>query len=416
MADNIFNKVGSDLTETTITSMLDEEIKVHKKESPSLPIIKLKLPPKESVVKIKEKKKPEESIFDVLKESEVKEKEPSKTEVPYVTITQEMRKDRRYHRFGKPLKTYPLKRPQTPLPVLKKEEVKKQKIYRFKKEMAGVELLTPALIIFLLFSWIPIIKTFIISMQKITSMHSVEFIGMDNFLRILTDVKFWEAFGHSVGLSLLVIAFGAWIPFFIALYVYEMKKGSGLVKVLYFLPFLTPAVPAAILWKWIYNQGFGMLNSLISLFVPGDVHIGWLTDPRIVLFSIAAVFIWKNIGWALLIYLAGLQNIPKTLFEDASLNGASIWQKIKEIILPSIVPVIATVVFLQMISGLQVFTEVYIMTNGGPGLSSEVIATYIYKKAFLYMDIGYAAGVAVFFLFILVSITLFRMNVNLKRG
>jgi len=414
MADNIFNKVGSDLTESTITSMLEEEIKVHKKETPSLPIIKLKLPPKESVVKIKEKKKPEESIFKVLQQT--KTEEPPKPAVPSFTITQEMRKSWRFRRFGKPLKTYALKRPATPLPVLKKEEIKKQKVYKLKKEFIGVELLTPALIVFLLFSWIPIIKTFIISMQKITSVHSAEFIGIQNFIKIFMDLKFWEAFSHSILLSIFIIAFGAWLPFLIALYVYEMKNGSGIVKVLYFLPFLTPAVPAAILWKWIYNQGFGLLNSILSLFVPGDVNIGWLADSKLVLFSIAIVFIWKNIGWAMLIYLAGLQNIPKTLFEDASLLGAGLWQKIKEIILPSILPVIATVVFLQLISGLQVFTEVYIMTNGGPEGGSEVIATYIYKKAFLYMDIGYAAGVAVFFLFILVSITLLRMNINLKRG
>jgi multiple sugar transport system permease protein len=131
-----------------------------------------------------------------------------------------------------------------------------------------------------------------------------------------------------------------------------------------------------------------------------------------VLLSIALVFIWKNTGWAMLIYMAGLQNIPKNLFEDAALNGASVWVKIKNIILPSLIPVIIAVVFIQIINGMQVFTEVYIMTNGGPEGSSEVIATYMYKKAFLYMDIGYASGVAVLFLFLLVSITLLRMNIS----
>jgi ABC-type sugar transport system permease subunit len=244
------------------------------------------------------------------------------------------------------------------------------------------------------------------------------FVGMQNFNRILTDAKFWEAFMHSVSLSLIVIVLGTWLPFMLALYVYEMRRGSGLLKVLYFIPFLTPAVPAAILWKWMYNQGFGLINSFLSLFVPGSgVHIGWLADSNLVLFSIALVFIWKNTGWAMLIYMAGLHNIPKVLFEDASLNGADVWTKIREIILPALLPVIATVVFMQVINGLQVFTEVYIMTNGGPEGSSEVIASYIYKKAFLYMDIGYASGVAVFFLIILVSVTLLRMNLlNRRRG
>ncbi|HRU39553.1 MAG TPA: sugar ABC transporter permease, partial [Candidatus Goldiibacteriota bacterium] len=195
----------------------------------------------------------------------------------------------------------------------------------------------------------------------------------------------------------------------------EMRRGAGLMKILYFIPFLTPAVPAAILWKWMYNQGYGLINSVLSLFSGQPVHIGWLTNPSLVLISIAVVFIWKNTGWAMLIYMAGLHNIPKTLFEDASLNGANVWVKIREIILPATAPVIATVVFMQIINGLQVFTEVYIMTNGGPEGSSEVIATYMYKKAFLYMDIGYASGVAVFFLMILVSFTLFRMNVLHRR-
>jgi len=159
----------------------------------------------------------------------------------------------------------------------------------------------------------------------------------------------------------------------------------------------------------LYNQGYGLINSFLSLF--GDaVHIGWLTNPKLVLLSIAIVFVWKNTGWAMLIYLAGLQNVPKVLFEDASLLGAGIWTKIRHILLPSMVPVIFTVIFIQMISGMQVFAEVYIMTKGSPEGASEVIATYIYKKAFLYMDIGYASGVAVFFLMILISITLLRMN------
>lgn len=194
-----------------------------------------------------------------------------------------------------------------------------------------------------------------------------------------------------------------------------MKRASGLIKILYFLPFLTPSVPAAILWKWLYNQSYGLINYILSLLVPGkEVAIAWLTNPKLVLFSIAIVFIWKNIGWAVLIYLAGLHNIPKTLFEDTALNGGNIFTKIRHIILPSILPVIYIVVFMQLINSLQIFTEVYIMTNGGPEGASEVIATYIYKKAFFYMDIGYAAGVALFFLFVLVSITILR--VNLQRG
>lgn len=418
MSDNIFNRVGSDLSETAITGMLDEEIKGHKKEEAALPIIKLSLPSAESTVRIKEKtvekKKPSESIFAAIGSGAIKSAAAQEQTVKLpgsLSPSLSLRKARRTRRYGIPIRDVKLKRPVTPIPQLRDQDKKKLKAYRVKKDLIGIELLMPALIIFILFSLLPIIKTFIISMQSFTTMNQSVFVGFANFSRILTDAKFWEAVMHSVTLSVIVIVLGTWMPFVLALYVYEMRRGAGLLKVLYFIPFLTPAVPAAILWKWMYNQGFGLINSVLSFFVPGDVHIGWLTDSNLALLSIAFVFVWKNTGWAMLIYMAGLQNIPKVLFEDASLNGATVWTKIREIIIPALLPVIATVVFMQVINGLQVFTEVYIMTNGGPEGSSEVIASYIYKKAFLYMDIGYASGVAVFFLLVLVSITLLRMNI-----
>ncbi len=424
MSDNIFNRLGSDISENAITGMLDEEIKGHKKEEAVLPIIKLTLPSAESTVKIKEKtpeekKKPAESIFQVLSTGKstaapVKDKDVKLPDS--LSLSKNLRKAWHYRRYGIPIRDVKVKRPVTPMPMLKDQDKKKLRMYRVKKDFIGTELLLPALIVFLLFSIFPIVKTIAISMQKFSTINQSVFVGFENFSRILVDVKFWEAFMHSIGLSLIVVLLGTWIPFVLALYVYEMRRGSGLIKILYFIPFLTPAVPAAILWKWMYGQGFGLINSFLSLFVPGGVHVGWLTDSRLVLFSIAFVFIWKNTGWAMLIYMAGLQNIAKALFEDASLNGASVWQKIRHIIFPAIVPVIATVVFMQIINGLQVFTEVYIMTNGGPEGSSEVMASYIYKKAFLYMDIGYASGVAVFFLFILVSITLLRNGLLNRRS
>jgi ABC-type sugar transport system permease subunit len=425
MSDNIFNRVGSELSETAITGMLDEEIKGHKKEEAALPIIKLALPSAESTVKVRErspeekKKRASDSLFQALNAENMVSTAAKESVIKLpdsLTISQKMRKMWRFRRYGMLVRETHFKRPVTPLPMLKDQDKAKLRMYRIQKDLIGTELLLPAVIIFLLFSVSPIIKTFAISMQSFTTINQSAFIGLDNFVKILADIKFWEAFMHSVSLSLIVVLLGTWMPFILALYVYEMKRGSGLMKVLYFIPFLTPAVPAAILWKWMYNQGFGLINSILSFFTPHGAHIGWLTDSHLVLLSIALVFVWKNTGWAMLIYMAGLQNIPKNLFEDASLNGANVWTKIREIIIPALVPVIAIVIFMQIISGLQVFTEVYIMTNGGPEGASEVIATYIYKKAFLYMDIGYASGVAVFFLFMLVSVTLLRMNLLHKRS
>jgi ABC-type sugar transport system permease subunit len=424
MSDDIFGKVGNELSENAISGMVEEELRSHKKEDASLPIIKLKLAPTaESVVDIAKRREKREksqvSGFQSLSSSNLaKVNLVNVIKLPdTLSQTQKLKKVFRYRRYGMQMRDVPqLRRESKPLPERRKQDFGKLRRYRAQKKRLGLGLIMPAMIIFLLFSWMPIFKTFSIAFQKFQTINSAEYVGLSNFLNILSDAKFWDACLHSGILSAIVIVLGTWLPLFLALYIYEARHGSSLMKVLYFIPFLTPAVPAAILWKWMYNQGFGVINSLLSLFTPGhQVAIGWLTNPHLVLLSIAIVFIWKNTGWAILIYMAGLQNIPKNLFEDAALNGASVASKIKNIILPSLVPVIMAVVFIQIINGMQVFSEVYIMTNGGPVGSSEVIATYMYKKAFLYMDIGYASGVAVFFLFLLVTITLFRMNLSNAR-
>ncbi len=419
MSDDILKRVQNELSETAISGLINEEIISHKSEEASVPIIKLKLTKLENTVKIHKPSMqpqvapPSSKVFRVGGAGELLRGSGEMTvKLPAnLTNSQKLKKAFRYRRFGEKPTGGRYKRPQLPLSSVSEKDKGKILLFKAKRKFFGFELLLPALILFLVFSWLPIMKTFIISLHSYTSINERVFVGAQNFIRILNDNDFWQALIHSCQLSFIVIILGTWLPFFIALYVFEMRRFSSLVKILYFIPFLTPAVPAAILWKWLYNQDNGLINSVLSVF-GGNPHIGWLTDPKLVLLSIAVVFIWKNTGWAMLIYMAGLQNIPRTLFEDASLMGAGVWTKIKEIVIPALKPVIITVVFIQLLSGLQVFSEVYIMTNGGPQGSSEVISTYIYKKAFLYMDIGYAAGVAVFFLFLLITVTLFRMNIN----
>jgi len=416
---DIFNRSSAELSERAIKGIIDDEITNYKKEEVALPIIKLKLPDKESTVKIKKPAIKLSALQEAVRPAAgtVTAPRPEITLPDSLTASQKLRKAFRYRRYGMTIRLVkPKEREMKPLPEVKPEDLKKLKIFQLKKYFLGTWLLIPALVIFILFSWMPILKTVFISFTRFLSFNKSTFIGIQNFTQIFSDAKFWQAFGHSVELAAVVILIGTWLPLFIALYVHEMRRNSSIIKILYFIPFLTPAVPAAILWKWLYSQSYGLINSFLSLITTLNVHIGWLTNPNLVIFSIAIVFLWKNIGWAMLIYIAGLQNMPKTLFEEASLHGASVWVKIKDIMLPSLSPVILAVVFVQIINSLQVFTEVYIMTDGGPVGSSEMVATYIYKKAFLYMDIGYACAMALVFLFILISITLARMNLTAKRG
>jgi multiple sugar transport system permease protein len=181
----------------------------------------------------------------------------------------------------------------------------------------------------------------------------------------------------------------------LAIYTNELKRGQSLLRTALFLPFLTPAVPAALLWRWILDQGWGLLNSLLSLGPWGPVHIPWLNQPLLAMLSVVLVFLWKNTGWNAMIYLAALKEVPEELYETAELDGAGMWTRIRQVSLPALRPTLRLLLVMQVIGALQIFTEVYLLTGGGPMNSTEMVATYMYKRSFLYLDIGYAAALGV---------------------
>ena len=275
---------------------------------------------------------------------------------------------------------------------------------------AALFFLLPAFLGFSLFSWYPMLKGLVISFFHYAPTGASTFIGLDNYTRAFQDVMCWRTLAHAGGFCLMALALGFWLPIVIAVFLNELRWGKGVLKFLFFLPFLMPTVPAAILWKWIMDQGFGLLNALIALLPVADPHIGWLTNPQLALFSIVLLYVWKNTGWAVLIYSAALANIDETLYEEAEIDGASLWDKIWHVTLPSIRGVIAVMLIITIINTLQIFTEVYILTSGGPMNATEVIATYIYKQAFFYMDIGYASALSIILLLLLLTMTVLRLR------
>ncbi len=275
---------------------------------------------------------------------------------------------------------------------------------------AALLFLLPAFLAFSLFSWYPMLKGLVISFYHYAPVGPSHFLGVANYARAFHDSMFWATLWHALGFCVMALAIGFWIPVFIAIFLNELRWGKGVIKFLFFLPFLMPTVPAAILWKWIMDQGFGLLNALVALLPVANAHIGWLNNPNLALLSIVLMYVWKNTGWAVLIYSAALTNLDETLYEEAEIDGANLWNKIWHVTLPSIRGVIAVMFIITIINTLQIFTEVYILTNGGPMNSTEVIATYIYKQAFFNMDIGYAAALSVILLVLLLIITIFRLR------
>jgi ABC-type sugar transport system permease subunit len=270
--------------------------------------------------------------------------------------------------------------------------------------------LLPAVAFFVLFYLYPMIQGFRISLTHYSPLGNSVPVGWENYNRALSDSLFWQTVVNAVYFTLFSLVLGLWPPILLAIILNEITKGKGLFKVLYLLPFVIPTIPAANLWKWIFDDGFGVLNSILqALELP---PVGWLTSTWALL-SIVIMFVWKNTGWFMLIYYAALQNLPEEQYEAAELDGAGTLKKVFNITLPHLGPVIWILSIIQVLTAFQIFTEVYVMTNGGPMHYTEVIGTYIYKTAFGAMDLGYASAMAMLmfgFLFVFTMIRFFQIR------
>ena len=257
--------------------------------------------------------------------------------------------------------------------------------------------LLPALILFLLFVIYPIFRSLYFSLFDWNGLGpAVDFVGLQNFKEILSDQVFLKA----VRSVLLIIIFSVCIQLPLALALAVMVgrglPGRGLFRTILFMPYVLSEVNVAIMWMLLYNPDpdRGLLNAIVVGL--GGEPIGWLSDPKIVLFSIFFALTWKYFGFHMLLYLAGLQNIPIEIEEAARIDGANGFQNFFYITLPLLGSTIRTSVYLSVLGSIQQFIMVWIMTKGGPVNASEMLATYMYRFGFIRFQLGYGSAVAIY--------------------
>ena len=275
---------------------------------------------------------------------------------------------------------------------------------RFQDSLLIALFLLPALILFLLFVIYPIFRSIYFSMFDWNGLGpAVDFVGLQNFKDILTDQVFLKAVRNVV----LIIGFsvGAQLPLALALAVMVGRNlpGRGLFRTIFFMPYVLAEVNVAIMWMLLYNPDpdRGLLNAIAVAL--GGEPIGWLSNPSLVLFSIFIALTWKYFGFHMLLYLAGLQNIPLELEEAARIDGANSFQNFFYITLPLLGSTIRTSVYLSVLGSIQQFILFWIMTKGGPINASETLATYMYRFGFVRFELGYGSAVAIYmFLFCLI--------------
>src|SRR5215218_8330306 len=283
----------------------------------------------------------------------------------------------------------------------------------WRRYRAGVLFILPALILYLIFMVYPFFRSIYFSLTSWNGVTAVkEWIGLGNYRDLLRDDLLWLSLRHNliwviIG-TIAPIVIGMWL----AILLWSRPKGFTLFRTIFFMPQVLSTVVIGIVWNWIYNPIFGILNEALDAVGLEDLSRGWLGDPDVALYAVLAAAIWATIGFVFVILLAGLQNVSKDLLEAATVDGANVWQRFWNVTVPQLAGVLNVVIALLLIGGFSVFDIVFVMTGGGPANATEVLATYTYKEAFTQNNVGYASALAVVITVIslIASVTFIRLR------
>ena len=258
---------------------------------------------------------------------------------------------------------------------------------------------------------VPLVSTFFTSFTKTGPFGGGTFTGVDNYTHLFTDDAFWLSLRNSAIYTVIVLL-GVPIAVIVATLIHNVARGRAVYRVLFFLPRVTLPVAIGLVWRFIYNGDFGLLNSVLGLVgIPGQ---RWVADPQFAIFAVAVVGIWMSIGTNVIILGAGLHGIPTELLEASSLDGAGGWVQFRRITLPLLTPSIFFVSVLSVISSLQMFDLIYVMIGrGSPALlGSQTIVYLFYEKAFVQFDRGYGAAIAIVLLMIIMLATALQFRLQ----
>ena len=280
-------------------------------------------------------------------------------------------------------------------------------MFQYYKKYVPYLFLLPAVVILLVFFFIPFFQTIILSFQDYTSsIYNPQWIGLQNYFKLFHSPVFYKVLANTFIYLIVAVPFLATFPLFLAILINQKIKGTNLYKILIYLPVVVSIVVASIAFKWLYADQ-GILNFILLKL--GFNSIGWLTDPNYALYSVILVTIWKGVGYYMMIYLAALMSVPKELYEACDVDGAGFIRKHLTVTIPHIMPTIALVSTISAISAMKVFAEIYVMTKGGPLNSSKTIVYYIYERAFENLDLGYASAMAIVLLVIVMIFSLINI-------
>ena len=277
--------------------------------------------------------------------------------------------------------------------------------------------ISPGLILFGLFTLFALGFAFYLSFHEWSVIEKERpFVGLENYRDILDDERFQRSVINTFYFTGASVPLTMFLGLLVALMLNQPIRMRGLFRTLYYLPVVTPFVVVAILWKFLYNADFGLFNYYLLRTHLIDEPLLWLSDKDLAMPSVILMSVYSGIGSAMILYLAGLQSIPEELYEAAKVDGAGAFQRFRHITVPQLAPTTLFLLVISIIYSLQVFTQIFVMTGGGPVDRTTTMVYYIYLSAFKFFEMGYATALA-FFLFAMVLVfTVFQLRLYRRYG
>lgn len=286
----------------------------------------------------------------------------------------------------------------------------KGKKYFVKQRRAGVLFILPSMLIFIIFVFVPLIMSFIYSTQTFNMMfNNIKFVGALNYIKLICDSRFWNALKNTVFYTVCIVPLQVILALFAGIALKKQSRFTAFVRSIYFLPAIVSMTIIAITWSFLINNDYGIYMYFfrrIGINIPNLLNSTTWAMPTMIVIGI-----WKNLGFKMIIIIAGLEGISDTYYEVAILDGAGKMDKFRYITVPMLMPTLTFVVVDSVISSFQVFDQVYVVTKGGPLFTTETLVQYVYSNAFEKSNMGYASAIAVSLLMItlLSSIPLFKI-------
>lgn len=267
----------------------------------------------------------------------------------------------------------------------------------------------PALINFAVFRYFPILWSARASLWNYSLLGGYkEFVGLDNYVRLIQDDFFWQSMAVTLRFFIMYVPSVVILALALAIFSSQRKPGMGTIRAIIFIPVVTSFIVVSIIWGMLLNKDVGLINALIQSF--GLQRISFFLNKELALPTIALISVWKNVGYSVIIFVAGLKSVPAIFYEAAIVDGANSWQRFWKITLPMIRRQLMFVTVWATLGAFQVFIPVYALTKGGPRRATNVIVYYIYREAFQFGEMGYAAAISMVLLGLLIVISVIQMR------